>query len=286
MRTRQTESASATVAYPPLARTAAAACAGTARLALPVLLAVVLRANDPPITLPVLLRLTFAFAILPAALAAALERRFRADVTVAAASLRVRHARLALEVPEAALAAIAPWRLPLPGPGLTLRLRSGRRLPVSIASADPAALLERLGTAGIAAATAALRHPGVAYARARAAYRRDWRQRLGKFPLFALLPTAILFNAHQHIAYGGTFGQYYLLGPRAYFATFAGYWTTLTIYLVLYAGTWRWLAESVALADAWFAPRRAATTRRAVEVACAAVYYAGVPLLLALRFAA
>src|SRR5439155_794374 len=85
-----------------------------------------------------------------------------------------------------------------------------------------------------------------AHARARGAPRR-WHHLLGRFPGFALLPTAVLFNAHQHIAYGGLLGEYYLLGLGSYVRTFAVHWLTLTIYLVLYASVWRGLAEGVAL---------------------------------------
>ena len=41
-----------------------------------------------------------------------------------------------------------------------------------------------------------------------------WHHLLWKFVGFALAPAAVLFNAHQHIAYGGTLGQYYLEGAR------------------------------------------------------------------------
>jgi apolipoprotein N-acyltransferase len=108
---------------------------------------------------------------------------------------------------------------------------------------------------------------------------------VAKFPLFALLPTAPLFNVHQHIAYGGTLGQYHLLGGRAFAADLALHWATVSICLVLWASVWRGLAEAAALAAAHVAPARAARVRRAVESACWWLYYAGVPLLLLLRFA-
>src|SRR5206468_3785068 len=82
----------------------------------------------------------------------------------------------------------------------------------------------------------------------------------------ALLPTAVLFNAHQHITYGGVLGEYYLLGLGSYVRTFAVHWLTLTIYLVLYASVWRGLAEGTALLGACVAPARAAWVRRAAEI--------------------
>ena len=127
---------------------------------------------------------------------------------------------------------------------------------------------------------------GVACGAAKQAFGRSrWYHLAAKFPLFALLPTAVLFNAHQHIAYGGLLGQYYLHGLRAYLLTFAVYWVTVAIYLVLYASTWRALGEAAALLAAWTAPSRAARVRRGVEVGCRVLYYGGVPVLLALRFA-
>jgi hypothetical protein len=60
----------------------------------------------------------------------------------------------------------------------------------------------------------------------------------------------------------------------------------VTIYLVLYASIWRWPAEVIA----WLAARRdepfARRTRLVVEWICRVGYYAGVLLVLALRFAA
>ncbi len=60
--------------------------------------------------------------------------------------------------------------------------------------------------------------------------------------------------------------------------------TVLTIYLLLYASVWRGVAEGVALLTAWVASAHAIAVRRAVEIACQVLYYAGVPVLLGLRF--
>ena len=165
-------------------------------------------------------------------------------------------------------------------------LRSGRRLRQGLQIDDPTPLLLALAEAGgLEAARAATRHPVLVYAHARArGAPRRWHHLLGRFAGFALLPTAVLFNAHQHIAYGGLLGEYYLLGLGSYVRTFAVHWLTLTIYLVLYASVWRGLAEGVALLAACAAPANAAGARRAVEIACQVAYYGGVPLLLLLRF--
>ena len=95
-----------------------------------------------------------------------------------------------------------------------------------------------------------------------------------------------MFNAHQHIAYGGSLGQYHLEGLSAYLSTFLFYWVTLVLYLILYAAVWRALCEGAAWLAAVAAPSRAARVRRAVESVALAAYYAGVPALVAWRFLA
>src|SRR5262249_39192698 len=152
--------------------------------------------------------------------------------------IRRRYQRI--EVPCAAIVRVAVWRLPLPAPGITLHLRSGRRLPFGLVHADLALLVTALAeTARVAAVPAPATHALLVYAHPRARVQWRWYHRAGKFVLFALIPTLVLFNAHQHIAYGGLLGQYYLLGLAAYVRTFVIYWATVAIDLVLYASAWR-----------------------------------------------
>src|SRR6185436_19328999 len=128
------------------------------------------------------------------------------------------------------------------------------------------------------------RHPSVVYAATRRA--RRWYGPLVKFGVLGVLPASVLFYTHQHIAYGGTFGQYYLESPRAYFTTFAEYWATTAILLVSYASLWRAAAELAVWTVATIARSRTETARSVVEVVCALAYYGGIPLLLALRYLA
>src|SRR6185436_17308626 len=128
------------------------------------------------------------------------------------------------------------------------------------------------------------RHPSVVYAATRRA--RRWYGPLVKFGVLGVLPASVLFYTHQHIAYGGTFGQYYLESPRAYFTTFAEYWATTAILLVSYASIWRAAAELAVWTVAATAPGGAHTARRIGEVVCDGAYYVGVPALLALRYLA
>lgn len=256
------------------------------RLSLPLILALVLFSTDPPITPAVLVRLVTLLVFLPGAAAWMVQRAFAARLEVDSARLTVHRRATRIEVPGAAIARITPWLLPLPSAGFSLFLRSGRRLPFAIQTRDPLPLVDALAGIGAApAAQAAATHASVIYADAKAAARpRRWFHVVGRYPVFALLPGVILFNAHQFIAYGGTFGEYYLLGAASYARTFVVYWLTMTIYLVLYASIWRGAAEAGCLLTAWVAPAHAAHARRIAEAACQVLYYGGVPVLLALRF--
>jgi apolipoprotein N-acyltransferase len=178
------------------------------------------------------------------------------------------------------------WLAPFPGPGFSLRLRSGRRLSSVVETADPVPLLRSLADrAGLLDAEFALKHAIVLWAHEREAFGRPrWFHYLGKYVVFALLPAGVLFNAHQHIAYGGTFGQYYLEGFGPYAATLLVYWATTAIYLFLYGGVLRAAAEAVALLGAASAPERARGARQMAELGYRILYFGGVPVLLALRF--
>src|SRR5262249_15422890 len=160
---------------------------------------------------------------------AALIRRARAArVEVYDTDVVVRRTRIVMEIPRGAIARVATWAVPLPGAGFVLWMRSGRRLCDGIEVDDPALLLDALDRAAPAPRGGVPQHPILLYAQAAAgaaAWR--WSHYAWKFGVFALAPAAILFNAHQHIAYGGPLGQYYLLGLGAYVRTFALYWVTV-----------------------------------------------------------
>ena len=274
-------------AYPLAMRLGAGWLLAASGLSLPLLLARILLANDPPMTPPMVLRAFIALTVLPALAALFIQRALRGTLEVAGGELVVRVGGQRFEVPLAQIAAVAPWRIPLPMPGFRLRLASGKRFALGLGADDPTPILRALADGGVTVAEEAASHPAVVYARVKHVLGRlGWRRTLLKFPLFGLVVSAIPFNAHQHIAYGGLFGQYYLEGAWPWARTFLVYWATITIYLVLYASVWRWPAEIVA----WLAARRgealARRTRVVVEWVCRVVYYAGVLLMLALRFSA
>jgi hypothetical protein len=262
------------VAYAPAWRWATAALYVVARGGLLAVAALLVLGGTPtPLALG---RAVVAVALLPGVAAWLLERAFAVQLEVDAERVTAHGRGLRTEIDRADVAGATPWRVPLPGPGAWLRLRSGRR--IGLATPDPAALLARLGHAAPAP-------PTLRWAAARACRpRRAWDHPVVRYPLFGLAPTAVVFRAHQWIAYGGTFGQYHLVGLRAYLTTFAVYWATVTIYLVLWANAVRVSAEVATLAAAHVAPARADAARRAAEAACAALYWGGVPLFLLLRF--
>jgi len=273
-------------AYPAAWRLIAGALVGLSRASLPALALSVASQLSEPYPLPTLLAALAAFSALPGLAAWLLERAFAANVEVRERTLHIRGRNLRLEVPCTSIERVEPWRLPLPGPGVSLRLRSGAVLRPGLEIPDLEPLLGALAEAGgVASAREALRQPWVAYAHAKQRHPRGlFAHPLFKFPGFGLLPTGVLFNAHQHIAYGGSLGQYHLEGLGPYLQTFGEYWGTVCVYLLLYASVWRTLAEAAALLAARAGPARAASARRTLELACGVLYYLGVPALVLARF--
>jgi hypothetical protein len=272
-------------AYPAPWRWLAGGLVGVSRASLPAFAALLLARLYEPFELPTLLAMLAAWAALPGAAAWLIERAFTARAELRDGALHLRGRGLHLEVPLAGVARVLPWRVPLPGVGLGLRLRSGSLLRAGLEAPDLTPLLGALEEERIAGAREAQSHPWFVYAAARARRPRGILSHpLVKFPGFALLPTAVMFNAHQHIAYGGSLGQYYQEGLTAWLRTFAEYWIWVCIYLVLYASLCRAAAEGVALLAASAGSELAARVRRTVERVCGILYYAGVPALVAARF--
>jgi len=238
-----------------------------------------------PVTVARLGSLVVAFALLPQAAAALVRRALTARLVVQGGQLVVERPGWRLDVPVASIAALRPWRLPLPGPGLGLRLRSGRGVAYGLETRDPLALVDALTDGGADVGAAAREHPLVVYAHAKARTReRRWWHRVGKFVLFPLVPTAVWFNAHQHIAYGGLLGQYYLEGLRPYLTTLVVSWGLAACYLLLYAAVARAAAEAILLVTAAVAPSLPARVRRAAEITLGLLYYGGIPALVVLPF--
>lgn len=255
------------------------------RASLLAILAMVLL-SEGPVNPLWLMRLVAGLCLLPGIAVLAVRWFFQGVLRVDAGTLVVEQRRRRTEIPLASIVGIEPWLLPLPGSGLWVRLRSGRRWSEGIEMENPTAFIDALvDAAGVPQLGEAASHPSLIYARARSESRpRSWRRALLAFPVFALVPTIPLFRVHQIIAYGGTFGEYHLYGFGAYLAGFAIYWATITIYLMLYAAALRTPVELIALGSAMLAPQHASRLRRVLDRSAAFLYYAGVPVAVGLRF--
>jgi apolipoprotein N-acyltransferase len=152
--------------------------------------------------------------------------------------------------------------------------------------ADPAALVRVLIRAGGRPALAdSLSSRASTYARVRAAVPR-WRidHPALKFLLFPLVPALPAFRLHQHIAYGGTFGEYYTYGLKAYLIALVIWWASWAIGLVLFAAALRVVTEAGTLLSIALRPERAIDVRKGLESFGRLLFYLGVPAWLLMRF--
>ncbi len=243
----------------------------------------ILEGLDPFSPLELVLRLVV-LSFLPLVLVWLLRRLTAATLLVEPTRLVLQLRSVRFEIPLESVTGIEPWRLPLPGSVLALRMKSGRRFQYRLQVAAPDPLLTQL-SAALPSAGAAAEHPGSRLGQARHDWRpRFWDKPAFKFGLFPLIPTGIMFRAHQYITFGGAFGEYDMFGLEAYLRTFAGYWLGFTIGLFLFACFWRFLAEALAFPLTWLLPTRARGVRQAAEWLCRLVYYVGFPALMAQRF--
>jgi apolipoprotein N-acyltransferase len=190
-----------------------------------------------------------------------------------------------VDIPLSAVDGVTPWTLPIPAPGLWLRLRSGTRLSDGLSMADSGAFLKALRDAGASElADRVARHPTLLYAQSKYLARSCVDHPFFKYVLFALVPTVPLFRLRQILTYGGTFGEYYDFGLKTYLLGFGIHWVLYGVYLLMYAALLRTASEVVALGAAWLAPSRESRVRRACEIVQRVLYFGGVPTFLILRF--
>jgi apolipoprotein N-acyltransferase len=224
----------------------------------------------------------FAFAVVaPLLLGAAIMQGFAATLRVDNGLLSLQLRARRIEIPLDRVVAVRRWRLPLPGPGVTLVLRSGRGF--GLLPQDPHAFARMLAAVDRAPCTGpGLTHALAARAEVRAAVARHVLDHpLLKFVAFPLLPALVAFRLHQHIAFGSTFGEAQTYGVAAWFAGLLIWWAAWALGLMLFAAALRVAVEAIVLVS-----RPAASGRRAIETLVRLVYYLGVPLWLALRLLA
>lgn len=228
-----------------------------------------------------LARMFVMYCLLPELAAWGLGRVFAGTWTVTNGALILERLHERVEIPCASIRRVVPWSVPIPGAGVSLQLGSGRWFRWGLQVTDPAAFAEALADGG---AADDVRHA----ARSRAAiYARSTRLSTGwtdhpvfKFVIFALVPTLPVFRLHQWVAYGGTFGEYYMYGLQAYLLAFAIYWGSVIVHLVLFAAVLRTVLEPIVLVSAWTVPARTAGVRRIVEAMGRLLFYGGVAAFL------
>lgn len=222
----------------------------------------------------------------PEAAAWAIRRAFSATLRIENGMLILEQPGRRTEINTRDISAVDPWTLPIPATGAWLKLASGRRWSQGIALTDPAALIRALVHAGGPPALSdALTRRATAYARVRAAIPR-WRidHPLIKFVLFPLVPALPAFRLHQHIAYGGTFGEYHTFGLKAYLIALGIWWASWAIGLVLFAAVLRVGIEASTIAAIASRTERAGDVRNSLEGLGRLLFYVGVPVWLLMRF--
>ncbi|HEY2773042.1 MAG TPA: hypothetical protein VGK20_03195 [Candidatus Binatia bacterium] len=259
-----------------------------ARGSLLVTVAYVMFSGNPPLNPLKQMRLFAGLFLAPEAAAWCIARAFAGRLRVEDGALVLEQRERSTEIPVGAIAAIEPWRVPLPGPGLWLRLRSGRRFSLALQVADIVGLIDALGAAGASdEVREVLGTFAVRYANARYANRPGRLDNpVLKFVAFSLVPTLPVFRLHQYITYGGTFGEYYTFGLQAYLLAFAIWWVSWSIYLVMIAAVFRVALEAACMAGTLAAPSRAIAVRRSMEIVGKLAFFIGIPAWIILRLTA
>jgi len=225
--------------------------------------------------------------LLPEAAAWCVLRAFAARASIEQGVLVLSRGARRLELALKEIVAVDPWRVPIPSAGAGLRLASGERWGYGIAHPDPAGLARAVAAAGAVLAPEDPPSRAATYAQAGLAMRRGRLDHpLAKFGLLPLLLAIPAFRLHQHIAYGGTFGEYTTYGLAAYLTTFALWWAAWAIGVVLCAAALRAAIELGTLVAVLMQPAHAIETRRWLERLGLAALYVGVPAWLLLRIAA
>jgi apolipoprotein N-acyltransferase len=228
----------------------------------------------------------FASAVVAPALGAwAIQRAFAGSAYIEAGRLVLDLRTQRVEIALQEISRVQAWRLPLPGTGVDLHMASGQRLMPGIALRDPDALLRALGEAG---SPATLVGPGasamVELARVRAAVPPRWFDTaLVRFVVFPLLPALPAFRLHQHIAFGGTFGEYYAYGLQAWLSGLLIWWVAWSIGMTLLAAVLRIAIEGFTVLAMIRGTAHAVGVRHALEWLARIVFFVGVPGWLLLR---
>jgi apolipoprotein N-acyltransferase len=228
----------------------------------------------------------FAGGVLAPALAAwAIQRSFAAQARISAGLLVFEQPAQRIEIPVHEIRSLRAWRIALPHSGVDLVLASGRRWRQGVVLADPQRLRQALNQAGSPATwTDRLAERIAEHASIRATAHRRWLDHaVIKFALFPLMPALVAFRLHQHIAFGGTFGEYYTYGLGAWLSGLAIWWGAWAIGLMLLAAGLRIMIEAGSVGLQLAGRTRARAGRHALEWLARVIFYVGVPVWLVLR---
>lgn len=230
------------------------------------------------------IRVFASFFLAPEAAAWFLLLAFAARASVDKGMLVLTRGTRRLELALRDIAAIEPWRLPLPGPGVSLRLVSGERWRYGLAFAHPAALAHALASAGAGQVLKDRSRHAAAYA---TTVEEIGRSRLDnaavKFIALPFMLAMAAFRLHQHITYGSGLGEYHSFGLKAYLMSFSLWWAGWIIGVVLCAAALRAAIEIGTLLAVLLHPDQAITARRWLERLGRATLYLGLPGWLILR---
>jgi apolipoprotein N-acyltransferase len=216
----------------------------------------------------------------------ALLRAFAAKARVEGENLVLEQRERRIDIRAQDIAAVRPWRLPLPSSGVSLTLATGQTWSHGIAVADPAALVAASVRAGSPAGlfeTFSGRAAEYAQARAAVPPKPVIDHPLVKFVLFPLIPALVAFRLHQIIAFGGTFGEYLTYGLQAYLTGLLIWWGKWAVGLVCFATALRVVVEAGTMLMVTLKPAKAIGIRKTLEFLARLAYYLGVPLWLLIR---
>lgn len=230
------------------------------------------------------IRLFSGLFLLPEAAARFVLLAFAAKASIENGQLLLRSGSGQLALPLSEIATAKLWWLPLPGPGLSLQLTSGARWRYALALRNPATLARALGTNDNNSTPAKPAPLLTLYTRARELMRHGrFEHPVLKFIFFPLLLALPAFRLHQHIAYGGTFGEYYTFGLKAYLTTLGLWWATWAIGVATSAAILRLGIETLSFLAALLRPQHAIDSRYLIERLGLLGLYLGMPLWLLLR---
>jgi hypothetical protein len=198
--------------------------------------------------LPFLVRRAFYFSALPALLAALFSLACSGTLEVWPQALVVVLAGRRAEIARSSLRDLEVLR----APWVRLRLASGAAFPLDLAPRNAPAFGAALGFF--------VPRPAPRFL-------------LLRFAVVPAILVLLLFNRHQHFAFGGFLGEWRLVSPSRWLRTVVGVSLAVYIYLLAFAAWLRLAVEAVALL----------LPRKPLEIGAAIAYVVGIAALLAAR---